>query len=84
MPSAAPRGPKDPWAHCLSSRLIVRGFLRILVTKEPGTTTVAAPSERGGIVRIAQVAPFYEPVPPARYGGTERVVAYLNEGASRP
>ena len=82
---ARPReAPRTPWAHCLISRLIVRGFLRILVTEEPDATTVAAPSERGGIVRIAQVAPFYEPVPPARYGGTERVVAYLNEGASRP
>jgi glycosyltransferase involved in cell wall biosynthesis len=30
-------------------------------------------------MRIAQVAPLYEPVPPARYGGTERVVSYLTE-----
>ncbi len=30
-------------------------------------------------MRIAQVAPLYESVPPARYGGTERVVAYLTE-----
>jgi len=28
-------------------------------------------------LRIAQVAPLYERVPPARYGGTERVVAFL-------
>jgi len=28
-------------------------------------------------MRIAQVAPLYEQVPPLRYGGTERVVAYL-------
>jgi glycosyltransferase involved in cell wall biosynthesis len=28
-------------------------------------------------MRIAQVAPLYERVPPLRYGGTERVVAYL-------
>jgi glycosyltransferase involved in cell wall biosynthesis len=28
-------------------------------------------------LRIAQVAPLYEAVPPALYGGTERVVAYL-------
>src|SRR5215469_15476949 len=31
------------------------------------------------MVRIAQVAPLYESVPPARYGGTERIVAYLVE-----
>jgi glycosyltransferase involved in cell wall biosynthesis len=30
-------------------------------------------------MRIAQVAPLYEPVPPTRYGGTERVVSYLTE-----
>ncbi len=30
-------------------------------------------------MRIAQVAPLIESVPPARYGGTERVVSYLTE-----
>jgi glycosyltransferase involved in cell wall biosynthesis len=30
-------------------------------------------------MRIAQVAPMYEAVPPHRYGGTERVVSYLTE-----
>ncbi len=30
-------------------------------------------------MRIAQVAPLFESVPPARYGGTERVVSYLTE-----
>ncbi len=30
-------------------------------------------------MRIAQVAPLYESVPPAKYGGTERVVSYLTE-----
>jgi len=30
-------------------------------------------------MRIAQVAPLYESVPPTRYGGTERVVSYLTE-----
>src|SRR3954454_1582685 len=28
-------------------------------------------------MRIAQIAPLYESVPPRLYGGTERVVAYL-------
>jgi glycosyltransferase involved in cell wall biosynthesis len=31
-------------------------------------------------MRIAQVAPLYESVPPRLYGGTERVVSYLTEG----
>lgn len=30
-------------------------------------------------MRIAQVAPLCESVPPKRYGGTERVVSYLTE-----
>lgn len=30
-------------------------------------------------MRIAQVSPLYESVPPRRYGGTERIVHYLTE-----
>jgi glycosyltransferase involved in cell wall biosynthesis len=30
-------------------------------------------------MRIAQVAPLYEAVPPKKYGGTERIVSYLTE-----
>ena len=30
-------------------------------------------------LRIAQVAPLYESVPPQLYGGTERVVSWLTE-----
>jgi hypothetical protein len=30
-------------------------------------------------MRIAQIAPLYERVPPRFYGGTERVVSYLTE-----
>jgi hypothetical protein len=33
----------------------------------------------GGFVKIAQVAPLIEQVPPKLYGGTERVVSYLTE-----
>src|SRR5262249_35137447 len=36
--------------------------------------------DRGRLnMRIAQVAPLYESVPPKGYGGTERVVSYLTE-----
>ncbi len=34
---------------------------------------------RSHVMRIAQVAPLYESVPPKLYGGTERVVSYLTE-----
>ena len=30
-------------------------------------------------MRIAQVAPLFESVPPSGYGGTERIVSYLTE-----
>jgi glycosyltransferase involved in cell wall biosynthesis len=30
-------------------------------------------------MRVAQIAPLYESVPPKKYGGTERVVSYLTE-----
>jgi glycosyltransferase involved in cell wall biosynthesis len=32
-----------------------------------------------GVLKIAQIAPLYESVPPKLYGGTERVVAYLTD-----
>jgi len=28
-------------------------------------------------MKIAQIAPLYEAVPPSLYGGTERIVAHL-------
>jgi glycosyltransferase involved in cell wall biosynthesis len=31
-------------------------------------------------MKIAQVAPLYEAVPPRLYGGTERIISYLTEG----
>ncbi len=36
-------------------------------------------ADGGRPLRIAQVAPLFESVPPRLYGGTERVVAYLTE-----
>jgi len=37
----------------------------------------------GKALRIAQVAPLYESVPPRLYGGTERIVSYLTEDLVR-
>jgi glycosyltransferase involved in cell wall biosynthesis len=36
-------------------------------------------SRSGRQLKIAQLAPLYESVPPKLYGGTERVVSYLTE-----
>jgi glycosyltransferase involved in cell wall biosynthesis len=35
--------------------------------------------QRSSSMKIAQIAPLYESVPPRLYGGTERVVSYLTE-----
>src|SRR5258707_2058919 len=35
--------------------------------------------DRGVALRIAQVSPLIESVPPRQYGGTERVVAFLTD-----
>jgi len=34
-------------------------------------------------MRIAQVSPLYEAVPPRHYGGTERIISFLTEGLVR-
>jgi hypothetical protein len=34
-------------------------------------------------MKIAQIAPLYERVPPKLYGGTERIVSNLTEGLVR-
>ncbi len=34
-------------------------------------------------LRIAQLAPLYERIPPEHYGGTERVVSYITEELMR-
>src|SRR5262245_32313529 len=44
-------------------------------TGERLPTPTAASIDR--VLRIAQVAPLYERVPPRQYGGTERIVGYL-------
>jgi glycosyltransferase involved in cell wall biosynthesis len=44
----------------------------------PGART-ASSADAQQPLRIAQVAPLYEAVPPGRYGGTERVIATLSD-----
>jgi hypothetical protein len=38
----------------------------------------ALPTGIGISMKIAQIAPLYEAVPPKWYGGTERIVAHLS------
>src|SRR5829696_3373969 len=42
------------------------------------TRKVALPTGIGISMKIAQIAPLYEAVPPKLYGGTERIVAHLS------
>jgi glycosyltransferase involved in cell wall biosynthesis len=44
-----------------------------------GEQWLADLSGKKHLMRIAQVAPLYESVPPKLYGGTERIVSYLTE-----
>src|SRR4051794_33934762 len=43
------------------------------------TTFLRFRRKEKSLVKIAQIAPLIESVPPALYGGTERVVSYLTE-----
>src|SRR5438552_13505391 len=43
-----------------------------------GARGAGGPHRSQGL-KIAQVSPLYESVPPSLYGGTERVVSYLTE-----
>jgi glycosyltransferase involved in cell wall biosynthesis len=46
---------------------------------EIASMEIMSPAIGSARLRIAQIAPLAESVPPERYGGTERVVAYLSE-----
>jgi hypothetical protein len=48
-------------------------------TSKRHTVSVVETDVLRGILRIAQIAPLYESVPPKLYGGTERVVFHLTE-----
>jgi glycosyltransferase involved in cell wall biosynthesis len=43
------------------------------------TSNISYQLKKENMLRIAQIAPLYESVPPKLYGGTERVVAYLTD-----
>ena len=54
----------------LASGSIIQRWISIIRTSTLG---------KEGKMRIAQVAPLIESVPPKHYGGTERIVSYLTE-----
>src|SRR5881396_3165843 len=73
MPAwAVRRKAPRPW-EIFPGRLCSEG--RIATTYSQGTDLACY----GAIMRIAQVAPLFESVPPRLYGGTERVVSHLTE-----
>ncbi len=51
--------------------------------REIGSDDAGLSDSGGERLRIAQLAPLHESVPPKLYGGTERVVAYLAEELAR-
>jgi glycosyltransferase involved in cell wall biosynthesis len=61
--------------------VITRG-LHPAAPKKPDLTSICGADEKDRShkeMRIAQIAPLTESVPPRTYGGTERVVSYLTE-----
>src|SRR5947199_477277 len=55
---------------------------RLCLPRKPASAQVELSARKSGVVavmRIAQVSPLYESVPPKLYGGTERVVSFLTE-----
>ncbi len=84
-PSPVVFSPSDPFlslAHVSATcSPIVKG-LTSFAQRIGNITDVTASTARirfGRVMRIAQVAPLYESVPPSLYGGTERVVSYITE-----
>ena len=62
-------------AHvCVACTCRVRRAVRVRLCRSTSDRS------RGRVMRIAQVAPLFESVPPALYGGTERVIAALADG----
>src|ERR671935_824181 len=53
-----------------------QGHGAVLANRAPGTRIA---NRCWGPMKIAQIAPLAESVPPKLYGGTERVVSYLTE-----
>ncbi len=69
------------WQRCSHMTVITRG-LHPAAPKKPDLTSIYGADEKDRShkqMRIAQIAPLTESVPPRTYGGTERVVSYLTE-----
>jgi glycosyltransferase involved in cell wall biosynthesis len=49
------------------------------VVRSHRRVVVAGVKRKGILMRIAQVSPLFESVPPRAYGGTERIASYLTE-----
>jgi glycosyltransferase involved in cell wall biosynthesis len=74
--------------HYLTSFLYLHGLPAMLIGQQiqfsgtsasAGCCTREAPPGEKKKMRIAQIAPLMESVPPRLYGGTERIVSYLTE-----
>jgi glycosyltransferase involved in cell wall biosynthesis len=67
------------WVHAaLTANARARSFDPAFLSGPMTTdTAVAVFRNAGSCMKIAQISPLYEAVPPRLYGGTERVVAHL-------
>jgi hypothetical protein len=70
----------------VSCRIAPAGYVRVWTARcgrKVESRNVSRSARGLGPLRIAQIAPLFESVPPRLYGGTERVVAYLCQELKR-
>src|SRR5438105_2198887 len=79
MRIASPRRPGLETTDGCRRRSLAYLMLLGFAEDDRGTRTVSGVPRRRQDMRIAQIAPPFETVPPSRYGGTERVVSTLTE-----
>jgi glycosyltransferase involved in cell wall biosynthesis len=79
-------GPAAPASRNPPSRIreelairVIRWIDRLEISATNASRVLASGSVLSPAMRIAQIAPLTEAVPPRLYGGTERIVSYLTE-----
>src|SRR3954470_5291376 len=66
--------------RAMASSMTARSEASMRATRDaPSASSIASAARKDTKLRIAQIAPLFESVPPRLYGGTERIVSYLVE-----
>ena len=73
-------GAGEAWCSACAQGFLLRMGHLVPVSPSPSSSR---PLTGSVVMRIAQIAPLYEAVPPGLYGGTERVIAALCDSLVR-